>query len=153
MKEAVITGEFLLRKYPGKGGWTYLSLPKPEKFGKKPFGFNRVSGTIDQYAFKDLSIWNTKNGDLFFPVKAEIRKAIGKEAGETVRISLYADAAIPSGAEALQQLLKEDREAGRAFKKLPAGKRRELEFWVGQAQTEDEQLKRLAKLLDLLAKP
>src|SRR5690606_29232550 len=90
MNEApVISGEFQLKKYPGKGGWTYLSLPKPVSLGKKPFGQNKVNGRIDDYPFTDLSIWNTKAGDLFFPVKSEIRKAIGKEDGDLVTIEIF----------------------------------------------------------------
>ena len=32
-----------------------------------------------------------KNGNMFLPVKAEIRKAIGKREGDTVHVILYVD--------------------------------------------------------------
>jgi hypothetical protein len=33
-----------------------------------------------------------KNGGMFFPIKADIRKVIKKEAGDRVKITLYRDA-------------------------------------------------------------
>ncbi len=148
----VISGTFPLLKYPGKGGWTYLSLPRPEGLGKKRFGFNKVSGKIDQYEFNCLSIWNTKSGELFFPVKAEIRKIIGKSDGDLVRIEIFAgeasDESLPP--DPLRALLDEEPEARRSFEKLPAAKQKEIENWVLEARSDESRVQRLAEVVDKL---
>lgn len=153
MNEApVISGEFQLKKYPGKGGWTYLSLPKPISLGKKPFGQNKVYGRIDDYPFTDLSIWNTKAGDLFFPVKAEIRKMIGKVAGDVVRIEIFTEqtrSALPQFP--LSALLAEEPEARSAFNRLPADRQQEIERWIDAARDDNQRVERLARTLDRLA--
>ena len=148
----IISGTFPLLKYPGKGGWTYVSLPKPEALGKKRFGSKKVSGRIDDYEFTGLSIWNTKAGDLFFPVKAEIRKMIGKTDGDlvTIEISGGDDDSAMLPPDPLHSLLKEEPEARRSFKKLSAVKQKEIEKWIQDARSDESRVQRLAEVLDKL---
>ena len=75
-----------LQKSPRKGGWTYVIWPESAKFfGTK--GLVKVKGTIEGHAFRG-SFMAMGNGIHMLPVKAEIREAIGKEAGDVVTVQL-----------------------------------------------------------------
>jgi hypothetical protein len=75
-----------LQKAPNKGGWTYVVWPGSVKFfGTR--GLVKVRGTIDGHPFR-ASFMAMGNGIHMLPVRADIRKAIGKEVGDTVAVLL-----------------------------------------------------------------
>ena len=152
MPKSSIKTQCLLKKYPGKGGWTYAEVPRLSDGRDAAFGWTRVKGSIDGYKFSQYNLMPMKNGNLFFPVKAEIRKQIKKQAGDTVSIVLYPDnSSIEIPAE-LDECLQAEPAAHRFFTTLKDSEQKAYISWIYEAKKDETRAERIVKAIDRLLK-
>ena len=97
------------------GSWTIAITPLDVKKVLGVAGHVRVKGKIDTAEFGGISLMPMGNGKHFLTVKAELRKAIKKEAGARVEIVLEKDTAELEIPIELKQAFKASPEAKKMF--------------------------------------
>jgi hypothetical protein len=143
----LVDKELLLERFPGKGGWTYAQIPDIKKNKDAAFGMIKVCGTIDTYEIGGYSIMPMGNGNFFLPVKAEIRKKIGKEEGDHVHVKLYKDDAPYKIPEAFELILREEPGAYDRFTSYKKWEQRMCINWIYSAKREEIVKERIIKTL------
>ncbi len=151
MPSPLIDTDYCLQRMPGKGGWTYIEITEfpPEK--RRWLTRVKLTGAIDAYVLQQQSVMPMSNGHLFLPVKKEIRTLIGKEAGEWVRLVLYAPAEVAADAtHDFLLCLEEEPLAQTRFNHLNEKAKKELLEWLHAAQTDEERVQRIADCIENL---
>jgi uncharacterized protein YdeI (YjbR/CyaY-like superfamily) len=108
----------------------------------------KVQGSIDDYPLKGFTLWATKNGGHFMPVKAEIRKKIGKKDGDWVKVVLYSDNDPFTIPDEIVRCLEDDPATFKAFEKLGEGQQKAWVSWITSAKGSDTRVKRIVEMMD-----
>lgn len=149
MDQLLVDQPFQLQRMSGKGGWIYVVIPPVDQNLKRRFGMVKVKGHIDDYVLS-CNLMPMGTGELFLPVKAEIRKKIKKKEGDWVRLTLYADASALEMPEELIDCLKDEPKAYENFQKLAEGAQKEFRDWVYSAKKDETKVARIARMIDML---
>ena len=153
MDKALVNGKYILKKFSGKGGWTYAEIPEVIQNKENPFGWVKVRGSIDSYDLKHYKLMPMGEGRLFLPVKAAIRKAIGKQEGDEVHVILYKDELpIETPQEIIECLSNETKQIQNAYQQLKDGAKKGYLDWIYEARSEDTKAQRIATMIEELYK-
>jgi hypothetical protein len=136
-----------LQKFKSKlekvGSWTIVKAPFDAKklFGSA--GYIRVKGTIDNVPF-NISLMPMGDGVHCFPVKAKLRKLIGKDKGDSVTVILEKDDTepeleIPSE---LKQAFKASKEAKKMFDSYSFSMQREHCRYISEGKKSETRMNR-----------
>lgn len=140
-----------MERFPGKGGWTYASLPGIVPDGNNPFGWVKVRGFIDNYELSHYKLMPMGDGSLFLPVRKEIRKSIGKEAGDHAEIILYKeDSSYVIPEEIRSCIILESPRLMQMLDNFTEGEQKAYVDWIQKAKTEETRAKRILDMMHRL---
>lgn len=141
-----------LQKFSGKGGWTYIDIPEIPMDKHSPFGWVRVSGSIDNHPFERVKLMPKGDGSLFLPLNAKVRKAISKNAGDEawVNLTVISDLdTIPK--EVIECLLNEPPQVMDAFNALSDFDKNIYIGDIMDAKTDDQKADRIVRMIEKLS--
>jgi hypothetical protein len=148
----LIEGSFLMEKFPGKGGRTYIALPEIMPNKNNASGRIRVKGTIDGFAIKQYHLMPSRNGQLFMPIKTIIRKSIKKQMGDWVKVVLYPDISMVEVPEELLVCFRMDDSVYQKFLRSSEGLKKEIIDWIYEVKTDTTKVNRIAKAMERISK-
>ena len=150
MEKPLVSKKYRMEKYPGKGGWTFVVISEIPASERSKGGFVRVKGLVDDFEIKNFNLFPMKNGQLFFPIKAEIRKKIKKEAGDWIEVVLYRDNEPTHVPGELLECLRDEPGAHKKFHNLPEQRKKEYVEWIYEAKKDTTRAERIASLINTL---
>ena len=151
--EYLIKDEQLELKYvPGNGAWTYhIQIPNTKHIVGK-WGSMKVAGTIDYYKIESINLAKLGDEDKLISINDKIRKAINKNGGDTVKVTLYLLTSKQQITE--KEILDTFKDSGvlKYFKKLTEDKKNEIIGKITLQKTEDKQIKVILNFIEQLSK-
>lgn len=129
-----------------KTGWTYIVVPADiaqelNPGVKKSF---RVKGKLDHFSISGMSLLPMGDGEFILPLKADVRKAIGKKHGAMLRVQIEFDKSEYQINADFLACLQDSPEAYKAFCLIPGSYQRYYSKWIESAKTEETRAKRIA---------
>lgn len=157
MNNRCITFTTTLHKFESNGdktGWTYIVVPADLanllKSGyKKSF---RVKGKLDNHAISGVALLPFGNGNFLLAVNATMRKAIAKQQGAMVQVSLMVDEKKYELNKDFVHCLSDEPTALAFFNTLPTSHQNYFSKWIDAAKTETTKVKRISMSVTALAR-
>ncbi|WP_127130061.1 YdeI/OmpD-associated family protein [Pseudoflavitalea rhizosphaerae] len=136
-----------------KTGWSYIKIPAAiaQQLSSERKSF-RVKGRLDKHAINGISLLPMGGGDFILALKAEVRKAIGKQKGAKVEVQLALDKVPYKINQELLDCLADEPAAQQHFNSMPPSHQAYWSKWIESAKTEATKTKRLTQSVIALAK-
>jgi hypothetical protein len=142
--------EAILEKPDNKMDIAYVAIPfdVEGEYGTK--GQVKVKATFDGYEYRGV-IANMGTGCHIIGLRKDVRAAIGKQVGDSVKVTIEKDTEerIVEMPEDLEKLLSKNKAAKTFYDSLSFTNRKEYAVWISSAKKEETKEKRL---MDTLAK-
>ncbi len=137
-----------------KTGWTYIVITAVQAKKINPgvkVGY-RVKGKLDQLSFEKTALLPMGEGRFIMPLKANIRKVIGKRQGDSLTVEMELDQRQIEPSADFMKCLKEDPDAMKFFKTLSGSHQRYFSKWIDDAKTMQTKTKRIVMALTAFSK-
>ncbi len=149
--------EATIRQFGEKGektGWTYLEVPADIALelmpdNKKSF---RVKGKLDQFSIKGIALLPMGKGNFILPLNAAMRKGIHKKKGALLQVQLTVDKNPLEPPNGFLACLEDEPKAKAFYESMPLSHRNYFIKWMGAVKKEEAVAKRMAQVIDALAK-
>lgn len=147
MQQIIAQGNYIIQKMDMKGGWHYIVFDGYKPKTGLPFGWYIVKGTIDDYQIKQTKLWPSKDGRLFLPLNAAIRKKIKKAQGDTIAICLHPDESLVEIPEEFTMCLIDSPSAESFFNPLSETNKKQYIDHIYSAKNMETRANRIAKCI------
>ena len=137
-----------------KTGWTYIQISAAQAKKINPgvkVGY-RVKGRLDYFSFEKMALFPMGEGQFIMPLKANIRKQIGKQKGDRITVEMELDQRQIQPSADFMKCLREDPVALKFFNTLPGSHQRYFSKWVDEAKTMPTKTKRIVMALTAFSK-
>ena len=137
-----------------KTGWTYIVIPAElaqqlSPGNKKSF---RVKGKLDKHSICGMALIPMGEGNFIMALKADLRKAIGKQKDATLQVALAVDTVPYQVNILLLHCLEDEPAAMQYFKSLPSSHQHYFSKWIESAKTEPTKTKRISMAINAMSK-
>ena len=151
----MVTIKAIIKRYSRNGektGWSYvdISAAQANKIKADYKRSYKVKGFIDELAISQIAMIPMGGGTFIIPIKAAIRKKIGKEEGDKVVLKLEEDLKEYQLDKELVLCLKDEPIAYGKFKKLPKSYQNYYSKWVGSAKTPETKSRRIGIVINVM---
>ncbi len=142
----------VIEKFGRKGektGWTYIVVPLDiaenlNPGSKKSF---RVKGYLDATAISGVSLIPMGEGNYILPLKADLRKRIGKKVGAEIFVQLEKDETEYELNPDMMLCLQDDTEAFAFFSSFPFSHQKYFSKYVDAAKTLETKERRIVRIV------
>jgi hypothetical protein len=128
-----------------KTGWSFIviSAAQLKKLNPGTRTSFRVKGSIDSHVLNKTAVIPMGDGTFILPVNGTIRKAIGKQRGDKVKVVLEVDNRKLELSKDLMTSLRDDPPALAYFNSLSMSHRQYFSKWIESAKTVETKTKRI----------
>lgn len=152
---SLINNHYLIEKRIAESGfkygnWTYVIIHDMPAGMKAPGGTIRVSGFIDTYELKQYNLLPLKGNGMMLPLKAAVRKKIGKKEGDTVHVVLYSDDSPVEIPDDILVCLMDSPQAHAFFMSLSDSNKKYYIDWIEEAKKMETKVERILRATERL---